>query len=261
MDHGFTDALDHLAFGLIGIAVIAAGIGSLGSLSGADPIAVGAAAAVPTAAVTYDVDLLVPTWLPTDFAEAEVPPEAPVGSASAEVPPVAAPVAVAQGSDGSLDRVDASPAAARPERSEAKGHHGAVRAGTADAVEPRRGRACEEPADPLIVAEGSGSYNIREAVIQRYTRDWSRLGDLGWSEVHRGADGKADGMRIGGIRCGSDPWDAGFRSGDVIHSVNGRRVHNIPQVIAAYAALSGKRAFEVELSRGGARRIVRYRLT
>jgi hypothetical protein len=260
MDHGFTDTLDHLAFALIGVAVLAAGFGSFGSISAStDPIGVPAAAAAPVAAAvaSYDVVLNDTTWRPAGVPVA-LEPAAPVEvgpGVVGEPHPAVIPAVVAQGTpDDTRERP--------PSLADVVGHHGAVRLGAADAPasRPKRGRRCQEPPDPLIVSEGPGSYVVREAVVQRYTRDWSRLGDLGWSEVHRGSDGKADGMKIGGIRCGSDPWDAGFRSGDVIHSVNGRRVHNVVQAIGAYTALHGKRAFEVELTRNGARETVRFRL-
>lgn len=126
---------------------------------------------------------------------------------------------------------------------------------------PSGGRKpCTEAPDPLIRSLGGDSWEVRKGVVQRYTRDWSNLDDLGWSQPHDGPDGRGDGLQIGGIRCGSDVWDAGFRSGDVIHSVNGRSVKSIPQALLVYAAIHGADRFRVEITRKGEKRTLTYRL-
>ncbi|MEZ4241952.1 MAG: hypothetical protein R3F59_38540 [Myxococcota bacterium] len=204
-------------------------------------------------AAVFDVELDAAAWLAgvADGAAAAVPGAMPsLAVAEAEAAP-ALPVA----GDADAD-VDAA-ATARVERA---GYTRAYAPGVDREAAPSRGRGCQQAPDPLIRQLGDDRFSIADAVVERYTRDWSRLKDLGWSEVHRGADGKADGMRLGGIRCGSDPYDAGFRSGDVVHSINGRRVSSVPQAIAAYVALKGKRSFDVELTRGGVRRTVRFQL-
>lgn len=122
---------------------------------------------------------------------------------------------------------------------------------------PRKPRGCAVPPDPLIVARGD-HVEVHQDVIQRYTRDWAALDALGWARGHDGPDGRPDGLQVGGFRCGSDPFDAGFRSGDVIHAVNGRRVHNLLQAAVVYARVSGDDDYTVEISRGGVRQTLRF---
>lgn len=125
-----------------------------------------------------------------------------------------------------------------------------------------KGKRCDDPPDPGIVKRADASFTIDRAVVKRYTSDWSRLNELGWSERHEGADGKADGMRIGGVRCGSDLHDAGIRAGDVVHTVNGRKVTSIPQAILVYTAVRNDPVIEVVLStRKGERKTLTYRFT
>lgn len=123
-----------------------------------------------------------------------------------------------------------------------------------------KGKRCSETPDPLIRSVSPGIWSVDQRVVQRYTRDWSRLADLGWSQAHKDASGRTDGMQIGGVRCGSDLHDAGFRSGDVIHTVNGKKIQGIPSAILAYTALHNDHVFAVEITRRGERKTLTYRL-
>ncbi|MCA9495132.1 MAG: hypothetical protein KC621_34625 [Myxococcales bacterium] len=130
-------------------------------------------------------------------------------------------------------------------------------------VKEHRGRPqrrCEEASDPAIVRSSRDTWQIERSVVKRYTGHLGRLDDLGWSARHEGPDGKPDGMRIGGVKCGSDLWDVGIRPGDVVHAVNGRPIHGIPQALLAYTALRGQSEFEVEITRDGRRKTFRYLL-
>ncbi|MEQ1502977.1 MAG: hypothetical protein ABMB14_12140 [Myxococcota bacterium] len=125
---------------------------------------------------------------------------------------------------------------------------------------PTPRKTCTEAPNPGIVPVGERTWRVDPSVVHRYTRDWSTLDELGWSLRHRGPDGKADGIEVGGFRCGSDPWDAGFRSGDVIRAVNGRSVRSVPQALLVYAAIHGDTRFDVELTRNGRPMTLRFRL-
>ncbi|MEQ1571845.1 MAG: hypothetical protein ABMA64_39830 [Myxococcota bacterium] len=172
------------------------------------------------------------------------PPSVAAGAAdteSAEVEPAEGPSFVAA-------RSEAAPAAARV---------GRARAARATPVRKSRAKPCEEPSDPAIRSTGDDRWTVDRDVLHRYTRDWSRLDELGWSKVHQ-ANGEADGFQLGGVRCGSDLWDAGLRSGDVVHAVNGRSVHSVPQAVLAYTALRGEDRFVVRVTRKGESRTLRY---
>ena len=258
MVHRNTEIIDTIAFGLIGIAVVAVGFGSLGA---AVSVPASPPPAAPVEAAVFDVDLMPlpvvnPITVPAEAAEAapaEVVEPPPAGAAVATAPTIAE-----------------TPAAPRAERPAPK-----PRAKPADRVARRkpaskRGKGkrkgkgkkrCTEAPDPLIVATSADRFTVDRAVIQRYTRNWSRLNELGWSKRHKDSNGKADGMQIGGIRCGSDPFDAGFRNGDVIHAVNGRAVKSIPQALLVYTAIHNDKIFEVDITRRGVRKTLRFRLT
>lgn len=126
----------------------------------------------------------------------------------------------------------------------------------------RRGknRACLE-ADARIVSKGSDKYNVDRDLVDAYTSDLKTAAKLAWVGWHRDGDGDIDGFRVKKIRCGSVLHQAGFRNGDVIHTVNGKPVTSIPQALSAYRKLRKKRSLTVEVERKGAVRKLRYRLS
>lgn len=194
--------------------------------------------------------------LPVDVSSLLAPvEEAPL--ALDEATPAAAPLAVPFG------RVAAPEQAPAPETStpgSAVRRPGAEPVALAEAKQGggRPQRRCEEASDPAIVRSARDTWQVDRSVVKRYAGHPGRLDDLGWSARHEGPDGKPDGMRIGGVKCGSDLWDVGIRPGDVLHAVNGRPIHGIPQALLAYTALRGQSEFEVEITRDGRRKTLRY---
>lgn len=253
---GMRDGVDGVMFGLIGAAVVAAAIGTLSSVPSV-PSGASTAPASPAPAAVYDVDVaqLIPMLeaAVADVAEPEAAAEPePEPQRAASAPPRDAPV---------LATVVTEPPAA-PRRAPRPAQHAVLKPqGAAQASAKPKHPKCTIAPDPAIVPTGADSYEVRRAVIRRYASDWSKLDDLGWSAQHDDpATGKSDGLQIGGIKCGSDPYDAGFRSGDVIHSVNGRSVRSIPQALVVYLAIHDERLFNVEISRRGQRRTLRFAL-
>lgn len=120
---------------------------------------------------------------------------------------------------------------------------------------------CGAPDHPDIAAVGTDQYRVNRALVDHYTdnlREAARLAHVAW---HRSEDGRVDGFRIRRIRCGSVLHDAGFRNGDVVHTVNGRPVRNLPQALGAYRRLRKKRRLWLEVSRNGDTRTFRYTLS
>jgi hypothetical protein len=240
-----------VVFGSLGLGVLASTLLTLGttpavSESAVAPAAV-AAAVWSDEVVTHLVDV-------SGFAEALAEP-APEEAAPEEAAPEPAP----EGEAEEAVPEDRAPAREIPSaRGEAEPE--AVPAKGGEARPAKKGRRCTEPTDPAIVTTGPGRWTIDQSVVRRYTRDWSRLDQLGWSQSHKDAQGRSDGLELGGIRCGSDIHDAGFRNGDVIHAVNGRKVHSIPQALMAYTALHNDETFSVEITRRGKRQVLTYRL-
>ncbi len=128
------------------------------------------------------------------------------------------------------------------------------------AATPKPSRSCEETDNPDISGKGGGHFVVKRTLVNYYAGHLRKLDALGWAEVSKGRDGKAEGFRIGGLRCGNDAHEAGLRNGDVIHAVNGRAVKNIPQALLVYAKVRGSDTVEVEVTRKGQRRTLKYSL-
>lgn len=124
----------------------------------------------------------------------------------------------------------------------------------------RRGRKCEPDPIPQIRKVADDRFRVRREIIKEYTKNFGKLNSLGWSRTHRGDDGKADGMSVGGVRCNNDLHRAGIRSGDVIHSVNGHKVRNLVQALAVYGKVRKDRVLRVEITRRGKPRTLTYRI-
>jgi len=77
------------------------------------------------------------------------------------------------------------------------------------------------------------------------------------AEPHQGPDGNIDGYRLSGIEPGSI-WDQiGVKNGDIVHSVNGKELTSMSEVMAAYTFQSAK-SFTFEVTRDGQRQTMRY---
>ena len=66
--------------------------------------------------------------------------------------------------------------------------------------------------------------------------------------IHKGEDGKRDGARLYLPRC-SILRQAGFRGGDVVHSVNGHKVTTIANGVKTYAKVRKDNTLKVNVTR------------
>lgn len=134
-------------------------------------------------------------------------------------------------------------------------------AGTRPTSRPK-GRRCEsDRSNPKIERSSRGSFVVEKDLITWYITHLGALNSLGWSSKHEGPDGRSDGMRIGGVKCGNDLHLAGIRSGDVVHRVNGHDVRSIPQAIMVYRKVRKDHRIRVELTRRGKPVTLTYRLS
>jgi hypothetical protein len=193
-------------------------------------------------------------------AEAAEPDVAEPADAEAEAA-AAGQVADAQHADEGGTKAPASSEAA-----EGTGTHGTATR-TAQAVGKQgaagaraKGRKCDDDPSPEIVETAENKWTVQRDLIQSYTRNFAKLDSLGWSKRHDGADGKADGMLIGGVRCNSDLHRAGIRSGDVVHAVNGRGVTSFVDAFFVYTKVRNDPVVRVEITRRGQRKMLVYRL-
>jgi hypothetical protein len=113
--------------------------------------------------------------------------------------------------------------------------------------------------NPDIERVDAATYAVERSVIKYYGGHLRELNRLGYASMYK-VQGKSTGFVVRGIQCGNDLHQAGIRNGDVIHAVNGKRVTNIPQALAAYATLKGKDELTVSITRRGAARDMIYRL-
>lgn len=127
------------------------------------------------------------------------------------------------------------------------GHH---RPGTDAGGTAGDKKKCLDPS-PRIKSTGKYRAQIDRAMIDFYAGSLKQMMTLGRVYAHDGPDGKADGFKITGMRCGNATHQAGFRNGDVVHRINGKKVNNITQAIAVYLKLRKEEDIEVDLTRKG----------
>ncbi|HNH47291.1 MAG TPA: hypothetical protein PKY30_09650, partial [Myxococcota bacterium] len=108
---------------------------------------------------------------------------------------------------------------------DAKGQSGD---GTASRTKSKK--PCEDRAEIWAIREGN--WGIQRSVVDYYASHFPELDRQVGSEPAAGPDGKPFGLKIVLSRC-SVLKEAGLRSGDIIHSANGLKVHSYAQAIAA----------------------------
>lgn len=102
---------------------------------------------------------------------------------------------------------------------------------------------------PEITMVNATTWSVERELIDYYASHLSKLYELARVWLHR-SNGVPDGFRIALSRC-SILRQAGFRSGDVIHSVDDRRIYTVLQAVGAYWALRTKPSVEIQLTRSG----------
>ncbi len=131
---------------------------------------------------------------------------------------------------------------------------------TASTAEKKKGKKAKCLGDnPGIERMGASSFAIERTLIKYYGSHLGELNRLGNAGMYK-VDGKSEGFVVRGIQCGNDLHEAGIRNGDVIHSVNGKSVKNIPQALAAYVSLKGKDILTLSITRKGAKKEMTYHL-
>jgi hypothetical protein len=252
--------LTTLAFGAVPVA---------GALDGDDryvPLAEQAGAVAEVAEVPEAPAARV--WMP---AVPELPdmPELPELPALAEVLPEAPelPELPALASRSVPDKVEeASSATAlasamgEPQLARPRGPTPTTNDLTSSSKKKKKRARCEATPNPAIESHGDRSFTVQRDLVQTYARSIKKLNSLGWSTPHEGPDGKNDGMLVGGVRCGSDLHLAGVRSGDVVHTVNGKPVKSFPQALVVYHKVRNDDVIEVQLTRRGKPTTLTYRL-
>ncbi|RME22402.1 MAG: hypothetical protein D6798_15860 [Deltaproteobacteria bacterium] len=195
-------------------------------------------------------------------------PPAPVtitlyeGSKTGKPPPSskpAAPSAPRPGGGPPSGQPEAPSGGAAGGSADSTGRSGALpRDGVPGRKPPGKRRPCE-PVDEIVQIDDH-TWRVERELLDYYAGHLRQLERQVGVGSHRGPDGKRDGARLYLPRC-SLLKQAGFRNGDVVHRVNGRKVNTIPQGVATWLAVRNDRVLRVELTRrSGETRIHRYRL-
>lgn len=125
---------------------------------------------------------------------------------------------------------------------------------------PPRGK--KKPCETIeeIVSLGDDKWRVERDLLDWYATHLRELEKQVAVSSHRGDDGKRDGARLYLPRC-SLLKQGGFQNGDVVHTVNGRKLNTVAQGVAAYLAVRNDRSLTVELTRkDGTQRTQYYRL-
>jgi hypothetical protein len=138
--------------------------------------------------------------------------------------------------------------------------------GTGDAskegVEGNAPRGTRKPCEPAeeIVQVGETRWRVKRSIIDWYAVHIRELEKQAGVGIHRSEDGKRDGARLYLPRC-SILRQAGFRGGDIVHSVNGHKVSTIAAGVKTYAKVRNDRVLNVEITRkNGTKVTLTYKL-
>lgn len=192
------------------------------------------------------------------------PPEKKRRKAVVKPPPEEAPPVAATEDAGLLPETEPvaeaepePPPASEPPEAEAKTKKLARRAGSRAARPPRNQKACDT-SDDIVAMEEPDTWWIERDIVEYYASHMKELQKLGAVWTHK-TDGKPDGFKVGLSRC-SLLKQGGLKSGDLVHDINGRRIHNILQAIGAYIALRDESVLHVRISRKGEPMVLSYHL-
>lgn len=121
---------------------------------------------------------------------------------------------------------------------------------------PRR-LPCPESSQS-IARVSEASWYIDRDLIEFYATHMGELQKLGAVWTHRDkATNKLDGFRVALSRC-SVLRQGGLKSGDIVHDINGRRIHSVLQAIGAYIALRKEPELFVRITRRGEPTVLAY---
>ena len=125
---------------------------------------------------------------------------------------------------------------------------------------PPRGN--KKPCEPVeeITQVSATKWKVERSIVDWYAVHLRELEKQAGVGVHRGEDGKRDGARLYLPRC-SILRQAGFRGGDVVHSVNGHKVTNIANGVKTYAKVRNDKKLNVDITRkNGSQVTLTYKL-
>ena len=131
--------------------------------------------------------------------------------------------------------------------------------GDGKAVQRIKGRRnpCEQSDE--IVKSGPQEWSLSREMVDYYASHLNEAGKHANVAVHKDASGKRDGATLYLSRC-SLMKQGGMRNGDVVHTINGRKVQTVPQALSTYLAVRDESLVTITFSRQGEQRTHRYTL-
>jgi hypothetical protein len=179
------------------------------------------------------------------------------GEEALQTPPVPVRISVYQPSAPKPDKASPSPQKQPPAEtapSTAPTAPDSSPEGTGDArkegVAGKAPRGNKKPCEPVeeIVKVSDTKWRVERSLLDWYAVHLRELEKQAGVGIHRGEDGKRDGARLYLPRC-SVLRQAGFRGGDVVHSVNGHKVTSIANGVKTYAKVRNARTLKVDVTR------------
>jgi hypothetical protein len=125
----------------------------------------------------------------------------------------------------------------------------------------RRGRPGDKPCPPphpgVITLENG--WRVERPLIDFYASNLRELQELGKVYTQRNKDRKPTGFRMHLARC-SVLRQAGMKTGDIVHDVNGRKIYTLLQAVSAYFVLRNDPVITLNVTRGGRALTLRYEI-
>lgn len=132
--------------------------------------------------------------------------------------------------------------------------------GTAGEGTSRKGnkKPCEVREGITKVSEDT--WSVQRSLVDYYAAHVAELDRQAGSETHYDENKKADGLRLLLGRC-SVLKQVGLRHGDIVHTVNGIKVHSLVQAISTWFKLRDASKIEMILTRKGERKTFHFVVT
>lgn len=111
-----------------------------------------------------------------------------------------------------------------------------------------------------IADAGDNKFTIPRETLDKYISDMDAIssGKHGRARPHRDESGSVDGFRLSGIRRNSLGSKLGIKTGDVVHSVNGKPLTNVKEAMDAFSTLQNDNSFSFEITRRGQKQTMEY---
>lgn len=122
-----------------------------------------------------------------------------------------------------------------------------------------QGTSDDRDTDISSGSEG-GPVNIDREEISEAMQDVNKLMRQVRVRPHFGEDGSPDGIMLSGIRGESIFEDMGLESGDIIKTINGRRIRSVEDAMQFYESLKDASEVELEIQRSGSQQTIEYRI-